>query len=153
MTYPAGYRAQVCAAAKSVDADPLWLHALIWQESKYDPLAKSGAAARGLMQFIPSTALAVATEAGMTLASMDRLYDPEINIALGARYWASLMAEFKEPELALAAYNGGPENVRRWKAKWPDGDRESVVSDIGFTETKAYVLGVFAARAAYSGVE
>jgi soluble lytic murein transglycosylase-like protein len=59
------------------------------------------------------------------------------------------MDEFKQPELALAAYNGGPENVRRWRDKWPNADIEFFVSDIGFVETKRYVQAVFAARAAY----
>jgi soluble lytic murein transglycosylase-like protein len=84
---------------------------------------------------------------------MDRLYDPAVSIQLGARYWASLMTDFNSPELALAAYNGGPDNVRRWKAKTPGDDTELFVADIGFTETKAYVMAVFSARAAYAGVK
>ena len=60
-----------------------------------------------------------------------------------------LLSEFKSPELALAAYNGGPDNVRRWRDKWPDSDGEFFVSDIGFVETKRYVQAVFGARAAY----
>lgn len=152
-TYPTGFRSLVCAAAESANVDPQWLHAIIWQESKYDAGAKSGASARGLMQFIPETARTVAQESGIELDSMDRLYDPAVSITLGARYWASLMAEFQSPELALAAYNGGPHNVRRWKAKAPADETELFVSDIGFTETKAYVLAVFGARAAYAGVD
>jgi soluble lytic murein transglycosylase-like protein/outer membrane protein assembly factor BamD (BamD/ComL family) len=152
-SYPTGYRSLVCEAAQAANVDPQWLHAIIWQESKYDTLAKSGASARGLMQFIPETANAVAKESGIELTSMDQLYNPAVSIQLGARYWASLMAEFKSPELALAAYNGGPENVRRWKAKAPGDDTELFVSDIGFVETKAYVQAVFSARAAYAGVE
>ncbi|HEX5000141.1 MAG TPA: transglycosylase SLT domain-containing protein [Terriglobia bacterium] len=151
-TYPAGFRSRVCQAASEARVDPQWLHSIIWQESKYDPQAKSGASARGLMQFIPETANAVASAANSPLASMDLLYDPAVSIPLGARYWAELMTDFKAPELALAAYNGGPENVRRWKMKSPDDEVELFVSDIGFTETKAYVLAVFSARAAYAGV-
>jgi soluble lytic murein transglycosylase-like protein/outer membrane protein assembly factor BamD (BamD/ComL family) len=152
LSYPTGFRALVCQAAQSANVDPQWLHSIIWQESKYDASAKSGASARGLMQFIPETANAVAREGGLSLDSMDRLYEPAVSIELGARYWASLMAEFKAPELALAAYNGGPHNVRRWKAKAPDADIEVFVSDIGFTETKGYVMNVFSAKAAYAGV-
>ncbi len=125
------------------------MHAIIWQESKYNANAHSGAAARGLMQFIPDTAQSIAVQAGIDDLTLDRLYDPETSIQLGAYYWATLLSEFKSPELALAAYNGGPDNVRRWRDKWPDSDGEFFVSDIGFTETKLYVQAVFSARAAY----
>jgi soluble lytic murein transglycosylase len=149
LIYPAAFRSTICEAAAQSKVDPLWLHAIIWQESKYNPNAASAASAHGLMQFIPDTAEAVAAAIGMPQITVDRLYDPETSIRLGAHYWASLLEEFKEPELALAAYNGGPDNVRRWKDKWPGADIEFFVSDIGFVETKHYVQAVFAARAAY----
>jgi soluble lytic murein transglycosylase len=101
------------------------------------------------MQFIPDTAEAIAPSVGIADLTLDRLYDPDTNIQLGAYYWSTLMAEFKHPELALAANNGGPVNVRRWRDKWPNSDGEFFVSDIGFTETKRYVQAVFGARAAY----
>ncbi len=136
LLYPAGFREQICREAGKYKLDPDWLHAIIWQESKYDPDARSGASARGLMQFIPETAAAQGAAIGISEFSLDRLYEPEMSIRLGAHYWASLLGELKSPVLALAAYNGGIDNVRRWKAKWPEGDDEFFVSDIGFAETK-----------------
>ena len=147
--YPAAYRSLICAAAKSYPVDPLWLHSIIWQESKYDANAASAASARGLMQFIPETERAVGEHIGLTDLTPDRLYDPQISIRLGAEYWSELMSEFHQPELALAAYNGGPVNVRRWRDKLPNADVEFFVSDIGFPETKRYVQLIFGARAAY----
>jgi soluble lytic murein transglycosylase len=147
--YPAAYRSLICAAAAPYPVDPLWLHSIIWQESKYDANAASAASARGLMQFIPETERAVGEHIGMSDLTPDRLYNPQISIRLGAEYWSELISEFKLPELALAAYNGGPVNVRRWRDKLPDADVELFVSDIGFPETKRYVQLVFGARAAY----
>jgi soluble lytic murein transglycosylase-like protein len=147
--YPAAYRSLICAAAKTYPVDPLWLHSIIWQESKYDATAASAASARGLMQFIPETERAVGEHIGLTGLTPDRLYDPQTSIRLGAEYWSELMSEFKLPELALAAYNGGPVNVRRWRDKLPNADVEFFVSDIGFPETKRYVQLVFGARVAY----
>jgi soluble lytic murein transglycosylase len=151
LMYPAGYRTIVCDAAAAYNVDPLWLHAIIWQESRYNPNARSGAAARGLMQFIPETAQSIGSELGLSDFSVEQLYDPAINIRMGARLWSSLMEKLKYPEMALAAYNGGPTNVERWKKKGmtsPD-DLDMFVADIGFTETKRYVMAVFAARTAY----
>lgn len=147
LVYPAGYRKTICDAAKTFGTDALWLHAIIWQESKYNPTSRSGAAARGLMQFIPETASAVASTIGMSNLTLEKLFDPSTSIQLGAAYWASLMERFKSPELALAAYNGGPDNVQRWFDK--SSDPELFVSDIGFVETKKYVMFVYAAHAAY----
>lgn len=147
--YPAGFREFICASSAAYSVDPLWLHAIIWQESKYNPLAHSAAAARGLMQFIPDTAGPIAAAVGMADFSLERLYSPEINIRLGAYYWSTLLREFNTPEHALAAYNGGPENVRRWADK-SAGDPELFMADVGFAETKRYIQAVFEARAAYA---
>jgi soluble lytic murein transglycosylase-like protein len=150
LLYPAGYGNLICDAATANKVDPLWLHAIIWQESKYNPDSRSGAAARGLMQFIPETARSVAASIGMPAGTVERLYEPEVSIQLGAAYWSSLIRNLKSPELALAAYNGGPDNVQRWLSKSPDP--EFFVSDIGFVETKKYVMLVFSARAAYGSL-
>jgi soluble lytic murein transglycosylase len=102
------------------------------------------------MQFIPETANAVASTIGMSNLTLEKLFDPSTSIQLGAAYWASLMEKFKSPELALAAYNGGPDNVQRWFDK--SSDPELFVSDIGFVETKKYVMFVYAAHAAYTSL-
>jgi soluble lytic murein transglycosylase len=150
LLYPDGYRQLICNATATRQTDPLWLHAIIWQESKYNPGIRSGAGARGLMQFIPETARAVGASIGMPDVPVDSLYDPAVSIQLGAAYWSSLMEQLKSPEMALAAYNGGPVNVERWRIK--SSDPELFVSDIGFVETKRYVMLVFAARAAYASL-
>jgi len=150
--YPAGFRQLICAESNKNTIDPLWLHAIIWQESKYNPYARSGASARGLMQFIPETANQVGAAIGLSEFSLEKLYDPAVNIPMGAHYWSSLMNELKSPVMALAAYNGGIDNVRRWKSKWPAGDDEFFVADIGFVETKRYVMAVYGARVAYGSL-
>jgi soluble lytic murein transglycosylase len=151
LVYPAGYRNVVCEAAAKYKVDPLWLHAIIWQESKYNPNSRSGAAARGLMQLIPDTANAVGAKIGLGNVALETLFDPAVSIQLGAAYWAYLMDKFKSPELALAAYNGGPDNVERWVNK--SSDPEMFVSDIGFVETKKYVMSVVATHAAYVSLQ
>jgi soluble lytic murein transglycosylase-like protein len=152
--YPAGFRNIVCDVARMYKVDPLWLHAIIWQESRYNPNARSGAAARGLMQLIPQTASALQAASGVSELSPDKLYDPAVNIQMGAQLWSSLIEKLKYPEMALAAYNGGLDNVERWRNKWADAsdDLELFVADIGFVETKRYVMAAFGAYAAYESL-
>jgi soluble lytic murein transglycosylase len=107
------------------------------------------------MQFIPETAKTVGEAVGIVEFSLDRLYDPAVSIQMGAHYWASLVGSLNNLEMALAAYNGGVGNVHRWRSKAagiPEGDLELFVADIGFVETKRYVMDVFAARAAYGSL-
>jgi len=149
MLYPAAFADELCRESAETGVNPLWLRSIIWQESRYDANALSAAAARGLMQFIPETAAAVADRVGMGEMTPDQMYAPEVSVRLGTNYWAELMDEFGSPEFALASYNGGPHNVRRWSAKTPGNDAMLFVSDIGFVQTKNYVRQVFGLYARY----
>ncbi len=153
MLYPTAFGEIVCREARAASVDPLWLHTIIWQESRYDAGARSAASARGLMQFIPETATRIAREIGLVGFGLDDLYRPEVSIRFGAYYWAELMRKFHSPELALAAYNAGERNVERWRDKSNLKDMESFVSDIGFVQTKAYVREIFALYAKYAHLQ
>jgi hypothetical protein len=78
---------------------------IIWQESRYNPNARSGAAAR-TDAIHSETAETIGSELGLSDFSVEQLYDPAINIRMGARLWSSLIEKLKYPEMALAAYNG-----------------------------------------------
>ena len=86
--------------------DPRFIHAVIWQESKYVADAKSHAGAVGLMQLMPATA----ERFGCT----DR-NDPAANIAAGTKYLKWLLKRFSgNVELALAGYNAGEGSVDKY---------------------------------------
>jgi len=83
----------------------LWIRAQIWQESRFNPLAKSPAGARGLMQLMPATAFELGVE---------NIVDPVENIFAGVTYlgkqWGRLSEipdPFERMRFALASYNGG----------------------------------------------
>jgi soluble lytic murein transglycosylase len=142
MLYPFGWRSVVLDAAGREGLDPFLVAALVREESNYHPRAVSRVGARGLMQLMPGTAQSVAEHRGITLAGMDALDDPSINIDLGTRFLAGMLKEFGDPRLALAAYNAGPGRVRQWwKARRTD-DVEAFVEQIPFDETRGYVKRV-----------
>jgi soluble lytic murein transglycosylase len=141
--YPLGYAEHVRAAARAVGLDPNFVAAVIREESSYDPRARSGAGAVGLMQLMPDTARFVAQELGRPLAEFAALWEPAVNITLGSRYLARLNARFQDPLLAIAAYNAGPHRVRQWVAERPRADMEEFVDQIPFDETRAFAKRVF----------
>ena len=114
--------------------DPLLAASLIRQESGFNERARSPAGAMGLMQLMPATARR------MERVSRAELFDARTNIRLGTRYFSSLLDRFDgDAELALAAYNAGPERVDVWKKRYPVPNRALFVDLIPFRETRDYV--------------
>jgi soluble lytic murein transglycosylase len=94
------------------------------------------------MQLMPGTAQLVAEHRGIAYAGSDGLDDPGLNIQLGTRFLASMLKEFRDPRLALAAYNAGPGRVRQWWKIRRTDDLEAFVEQIPFDETRQYVKRV-----------
>ncbi|NLB97213.1 MAG: lytic transglycosylase domain-containing protein [Armatimonadetes bacterium] len=92
------------AAAKEFGVDPALVRAVVRAESGFNPRALSRVGAMGLMQLMPATARAL----GVTNA-----WDPVQNIRAGTRFLRSLLDQFKNERLAIAAYNAGPGAVKR----------------------------------------
>jgi soluble lytic murein transglycosylase len=144
LLYPFGYPDLVKEAARRAGLDPFFVAAVIREESSYDARARSWVGAIGLMQLMPETARLVAQEIGLRGTSAEALWEPSINIALGAHYLAQLQARFQEPLYAVAGYNAGPHRVQRWRDDRRTADLEEFVDQIPFDETRAFVKRVFA---------
>ena len=100
--------------------DRALIYALIRQESRFNPKAKSWAGARGLMQLMPRTASFVARDRRFHRHNSKRrtLFKPEVNLALGQKYIEILLADGKikgDLFLMVAAWNGGPGNLNKWR--------------------------------------
>jgi hypothetical protein len=116
------YGELIYAKAKKYDVDPALVVAVIEQESRFKPGARSHVGARGLMQLMPRT--------GRWMGARD-LYNPEQNVDAGVKYIKYLDRRFNgDLKKIIAAYNGGEGNVQRYRGIPP------------FRETRQYVKKV-----------
>lgn len=108
-------------AGAGVELSPLLIEAVAWAESRFNTQARSPAGAIGVMQLMPGTAADLGVDP----------HNPAQNIHGGARYLRQMLVLFNgDIELALAAYNAGPDAVRRYNGVPP------------YRETRAYVAAV-----------
>jgi soluble lytic murein transglycosylase len=125
---------------------PLLL-AITRQESEFDPSAKSPAGALGMMQLLPSTARETAKKYGLGYA-LPRLYEPDYSWTIGSLYLNRMIDNYNGSYvMAIAAYNAGPGNVRKWVRLFgtPGNDIDKAVKwieMIPFSETRNYVQRV-----------
>jgi len=131
--YPLEYEHIIRGHASNHDLDPALVAAVVYVESRFDPNARSGAGAIGLMQLLPDTAKGIALRTGGDGFVVADLRDPEINIRYGTWYLDHLRERYGDLKLALAAYHAGPGSVDHW--------REEGLG-IPFAETRNYVAEV-----------
>jgi soluble lytic murein transglycosylase len=140
LLYPVPFWSDVTTQAEANNLEPYLVLSLMRQESAFDRFAVSSAEARGLMQLLPATARRVAQQLRMPRFSTQMLFDPQANITLGTRYFATQLQRYQGNRiLALAAYNAGPNRVDRWRQRWPHLPMDEFVEHIPFAETRFYV--------------
>ena len=171
LLYPRPFKDLVEHYAQETGIDPSLLFGLIRTESAFDPDIVSRAGAVGLSQLMPATAEEMAArirrrggpdyirngvigDAGENSA-ID-LRDPAVNIHIGAIYLAYLNERMENALLALLAYNGGMNRVRRWRTA---ANRFSVIlppdlflETIEYSETRNYGRSVMGAAAMYKAL-
>src|SRR5574337_1305618 len=140
--YPLGYWGLVQEQSARYTLDPYLVVALIREESGFGERVVSSSGAVGLMQLLPTTANHLVNATGGS-GDPTKLDAPVNNIALGTRYLAMMIEEFKGNwARALAAYNAGPNQVRRWLGRLENRTDDEFIEEIPFTETRAYVKRV-----------
>ncbi len=149
MFYPLGWRPEISEAATLAGLDPLFVAAVVREESSFYPGARSRAGARGLMQLMPDTARQIASGQRIQFGRGEILDDPASNLKLGSLFLSRLLKEFSEPRLAVAAYNAGPARVREWWVARRSDDIEIFVERIPFDETRHFVKRVMASWEEY----
>ena len=125
--------------------EPALVHAIIRQETEFDPQAVSHANARGMMQLTLASAKANARRAGLPYRPNALTTDVTYNMQLGMTEFSDYLASWGNSLIvSAAAYNAGETNARRWIAAF--GDPRSPATDpidwiesIPFGETRNYV--------------
>ncbi|MCY7374680.1 MAG: transglycosylase SLT domain-containing protein, partial [Pyrinomonadaceae bacterium] len=153
LLYPAPYADSLLKFAPERAVDARFLLAIMRQESRFRPDVKSNAAARGLMQFISTTADQIAGELRRENFSQDELYNPPTAILFGSQYISNLFKLFpNQPAAVAGSYNGGEDNIARWLARAKSNNPDRYVPEIIFTQSKDYVYKVLAAYRVYQTI-
>jgi soluble lytic murein transglycosylase len=140
--YPLAYISDVENASKKNNIDPLLILSIIREESRFDKEARSIAGALGLMQLMPQTAQRLQSNININLKKTEQLYEPSINISIGAYYLKKLINMFNSVPIAIAAYNAGEEAVDSWLKSHKYKAIDEFIEDIPFNETRNYVKNV-----------
>ena len=136
--YPIEHQEYVEQYAEQFGVDPFYIYSIIKAESNYDSSASSSKGALGLMQLLPATATEIAESLGVEITE-EAIYNPEINIMLGTKYFSNLLKAYGNVMLALAAYNAGPGNVTKWISEGEIKKDGSDIENIPYKETNMYV--------------
>jgi hypothetical protein len=117
-------------AGEKAGVDPRFIHAVIKQESRYNPKAVSYVGAKGLMQMMPATAQRF---------GLKDPFDAKTNVEAGTKYLKWLLKRFDgDVSLALAGYNAGEGSVDKYKGVPPFSETQNYVKKIVATYGKTY---------------
>ncbi len=138
------YADLVVPIAQEYDLHPLFLYALIRQESLFEGFIASPAGAQGLMQIIPQTGEYLAQQQGWPPNyAVEDLLRPFVSLRLGVAYFDQQRRVFNDNFfVALAAYNAGPGNARRWYELAPQ-DPDLFLEMVRFQETHLYIRRIY----------
>lgn len=141
--YPLRYEEALGTAAANNNLPSSLLAGLVSVETRFNADAKSHVGAIGAAQLLETTGTAVGRKVFGKTFDKRTLKDPDVNLAVAARYLSDLMNRFKgHPALAVAAYNAGPAPVKRWLEARGDLELDAFVETIPFEQARRYVMRV-----------
>ena len=142
MRFPLSYSDKIHENALQQNLNPVILFGLVRRESSFNKDARSPVGAQGLMQIMPKTGRQIAKDLNERRPGKYDLYNPVKNLKYGSYYYQKLLNQFDgHYAIALAAYNAGPNRVKKWLPN------ESIPADIWietipYRETRDYVTSV-----------
>lgn len=150
LRFPQAYVDIIRQQAALNGIEPAWIAAQIRAESTFNVQIQSSANALGLMQILPATANAIAQHHALSdYQGTQSLFDPSVNIHIGAVYLRELLDQYQLPHFAIAAYNAGPTATQRWLDQRTYDDPEFWIETIPYRETRDYVSRVLAFSVIY----
>ena len=140
LAFPLPYRAEMERQARENGLDPLFVAALVRQESEFNPKAVSTSNARGLAQIMPATGLDLSRRLKLKPYTTARLFQPQISLRLGTYYLKTIADRFNGRwEAVLAAYNAGPSRVSTWSTWAEFREPSEFIETVPFAQTRDYV--------------
>lgn len=146
--YPVAYMDMIEKVSQNNRLDPFIVLSVIREESRFDPWAKSPAGALGLMQLMPETAFKV----NKGFRNSYDILNIKNNISSGVRLLGYLQKEFGSYTCAIAAYNAGEDNVKKWLKNRSYKSIDEFIEDIPFQETRNYVKKVLSSYFIYRSI-
>lgn len=141
--YPLRFEEALGDAAKKNGLPSSLLAGVVSVETRFSASAKSHAGAIGAAQLLRTTGAAVGRKVFGKDFDARTLIDPDVNLAVAARYLADLIDRFQgHPALAVAAYNAGPGPVAKWLAARGQLELDAFVETIPFEQARRYVMRV-----------
>ena len=140
--YPKTYSEIISVYAEKYDVEENLIYAVIKAESNFNSEAVSNRDAIGLMQIVEETAIEVATRNQIDIDTeniSEELLNIDNNINIGTKYLSTLLTQYGNIEVALAAYNAGIGTVNNWIEKQIIQADGSNIENVPYKETNNYV--------------
>lgn len=144
VVFPTPYLNTIESMATKYSVPKELIYAISRQESAFVPSERSWADAFGLMQMIPEKASELSKKYGISYHNYNDLYNPEINIEMGAALLNKLREKFQYKfAQSVASYNASDEVIRVWEKERFNGNYFEFIEMIPYEETRNYIKLVF----------
>jgi soluble lytic murein transglycosylase len=143
LIYPYAFPEYLKKYSAEFGVDPLYVLAVMREESRFDPEAGSYVGALGLMQVMPATGKGIANSLGIKNFNSQMLLDPETSVKMGCFYLGEQLKNFNGNNYyASGAYNGGPGAMSKWISEMGDKNIDEFIELIPYDETRNYIRKV-----------
>ncbi|MES2767902.1 MAG: transglycosylase SLT domain-containing protein [Bdellovibrionota bacterium] len=151
--FPQAYEKFVTKSAEQFGISESLIWGIMRTESFFRPQVKSSVGAMGLMQVMPLTASKMAEMMEMDAFKTSQLFDPDVNVRVGAKYLQRLSKMFDgHLPLVAAGYNAGPHRVHAWVKNFGNLPLDEFIEHIPYSQTRGYAKKVLRSYYVYGSV-